>query len=237
MIRLLISLFLFITYGYALNPYLLEKELFNKKNCSIVLENPILKSCYDYDYKGTRAVTYKVSGLTVNEENLKGRGIWHENALIPENKRSSNNDYKIKKYDRGHLTPNGKRVLYDRGHLAPDSVFDFNKKILNYAYDINANCVPMHYVLNENLWLKAENDMKDIALKIGYVKAIDIINYDSEDRMGDNKIAVPSSFIKIIFNEEKKFKKCYYYENNINKIDLKKDKLENHVIDCNKLIH
>jgi len=53
-------------------------------------------------------------------------------------------------------------------------------------------------------------------------------------RIGKNKIAVSKAFWKMIYNDEKDYKKYFYYENDLN-VNVKLDKLKNHLIDCNKV--
>lgn len=38
----------------------------------------------------------------------------------------------------------------------------------------------------------------------------------------------------MIYNDEKEYKKCFYYENDLN-ATAKGDKLKNHQLDCDKL--
>jgi endonuclease G len=42
---------------------------------------------------------------------------------------------------------------------------------------------------------------------------------------------VPKGFYKVLYNDEKEFRRCFYYENEISP-DIENDKLKNHVVDC-----
>lgn len=51
-------------------------KYFTKQNCSQVLDKFYYLNCYDYNYKGTKAVAYKLEA-----ENLKGEQIKKAHAL------------------------------------------------------------------------------------------------------------------------------------------------------------
>lgn len=51
-------------------------KYFTKQNCSQVLDKFYYLNCYDYNYKGTKAVAYKLEA-----ENLKGEQIKNAHAL------------------------------------------------------------------------------------------------------------------------------------------------------------
>lgn len=198
-----------------------EKKLINKSKCDRVLRNPVLSSCYNDNLKSSIIVSYVLDSHNVHSINLKKRGKWHYNKSIPKKYRSSNSDYR--------------KTGYDKGHLAMDSGFDFNKKILNYTYDLNINSVPMAAKVNRKTWLKAEKYSKNIAKKLGYINVFDIIIFNKKPkRIGKNQIAVPKGFYKVLFNDDKKFQKCFYYEN-IKNPNLKNDKLKKHIVKCKKV--
>lgn len=95
-----------------------------------------------------------------------------------------------------------------------------------------ANIIPQAPLVNQKTWIKVEKYERLVALKIGSVSVINGVNYSSNPkRIGDNQIAIPDSFWKMIYNDKINFKKCFLYQND-NDIDVKLDKLENHEVDC-----
>jgi len=67
------------------------------------------------------------------------------------------------------------------------------------------------------------------------VKFLNGVVYSSNPlRTGKNQVSVPDGFWKMIYNNEKNYKKCFYYENNLNAV-AKGDKLKNHLVDCARL--
>ncbi|MDQ7083930.1 MAG: hypothetical protein Q9M36_02925, partial [Sulfurovum sp.] len=50
-------------------------------------------------------------------------------------------------------------------------------------------------------------------------------------RIGDNSLAVPKAFWKMISNEAEGYKECFLYQNDLNAITVG-DTLESHLVDC-----
>ena len=89
--------------------------------------------------------------------------------------------------------------------------------------------------MNRKTWIKAEKLERSIASKLGKVSVINGVIYSiNPKRIGRNKIAVPKAFWKMIYNDDKNYKKCFYYENDLS-ATAKGDKLKYHLVDCNKL--
>ena len=151
-------------------------------------------------------------------------------------------------------------IKYDRGHLAPDADFDYDPKILRKIYTM-ANIIPQVSVVNEKTWLKVEKYERYIAKKLGKVQVTIGVEYNNpnnilvkrpissiksaskwslnkirkyhnfDKQLREKHIVVPSGFWKHYKAEG--FEKCFYYENKF--VDIKQDKLANHIIDCSKL--
>ena len=98
-----------------------------------------------------------------------------------------------------------------------------------------ANIIPQAPKVNRKTWIKAEKLERSVASSLGTVNVLNGVIYNlNPQRIGVDKIAVPIAFWKMIYNDEKKYKKCFYYKNNIN-INWKQDRLKNHLVDCNIL--
>jgi len=79
-----------------------------------------------------------------------------------------------------------------------------------------ANIIPQAPQVNRKTWSKAEKLKRSVASKLGEVSIInDVIYSDNPKRIGKNKIAVPDGFWKMIYNDDKNYKKCFYYENDL----------------------
>lgn len=213
--RLLFLITIFITSLFSYD----FKEFINKKQCDKIIDKQVFMICYDYKYKGALAVSYTLDGKLVNKTNIKKRSSFYTEKNLKKRYRSHTKDY----------THSG----YDRGHLANDASFDYSKKTMRKTYTM-ANIIPQAPNINRKLWVKAERYERAMAVKLGKINVINKVIYPkTPKRIGRNKIAVPSGFYKILFNNEKKFKKCFYYGNNL-KVRVKGDKLKSHQVQCMK---
>ena len=171
----------------------------NKQNCDQIIDKKVYTICYSYKYKGAKYVSYTLYGSKVNKLNIKKRPKFYSEKLIPIKYRSKSSDYKYSGYDRGHL--------------ASDASFDYDKKVLSKVYTM-ANIVPQAPQVNRKLWLKAEKLERYIAVKLGNVNVINGVIYDETSKtIGKNNIAVPSTFWKLIYNDNKGYKKYFYFQN------------------------
>jgi endonuclease G len=192
-------------------------DFINLNRCDQIIDKQVYKICYSYKYKGALIVWYELDGNLVHKNNIKKRPSFYSEKNIPIKYRSKSSDYT--------------RTGFDRGHLANDASFDYDKKAQRKTYSM-ANIVPQYPKLNRRTWIKSEKYERKIAAKLGSVTVINIVNYSKlTQQIGKNKISVPNTFYKVIFNDKADFRKCFKYEN-IKDIDIKKDKLRDHLIDC-----
>ena len=213
------KLFLFLITAISL--YATEiSDYINKNNCSQIIDKSVFTICYDYKLKGAKYVAYTLDGSLVNSSNIKKRPRFYTEKNLPKQYRSTSKDY----VNSG----------YDRGHLANDADFDYNEKTLRKTYTM-ANIIPQAPKVNRKTWIKAEKYERTVALELGSVTVINGVVYSSNPkRIGKNGVAVPDAFWKIIYNDEKKFKKCFYYKNDLDVI-VRQDRLKSHQIDCDQL--
>jgi len=195
-------------------------DYINKQNCSQIIDKQVFTICYDYKMKGAKYVSYTLEGNKVNAVNIKKRHSFYTEKNLPKKYRSHTRDY----------THSG----YDRGHLANDASFDYNKKVVRKTYSM-ANIIPQAPKVNRKTWIKAEKLERKVAVGIGMVNVLNGVVYSSNPpRIGKNNIAVPDGFWKMIYNDEKNYKKCFYYKNDFNAV-VKNDKLKGHLVDCKTL--
>ena len=195
-------------------------DYINKNNCSQIIDKSVFTICYDYKLKGAKYVAYTLDGSLVNSSNIKKRPRFYTEKNLPKQYRSTSKDY----VNSG----------YDRGHLANDADFDYNEKTLRKTYTM-ANIIPQAPKVNRKTWIKAEKYERTVALELGSVTVINGVVYSSNPkRIGKNGVAVPDAFWKIIYNDEKKFKKCFYYKNDLDVI-VRQDRLKSHQVDCDQL--
>ena len=199
-------------------------RFFNDKQCDQILRNGgYFKTCYDYDAKGAKYVAYTLDGKKVNAVNIKKRPRFYEDLHIPKRYRSRYGDYTHNVYKM------------DRGHLANDAAFDWSKKSLHAVY-VMSNIIPQHYTLNRSkkAWAGVERYARAMAVRLGKVDVLNGVVYPKKPkRMGRDKVAVPSAFWKMIYNDDKGFRRCFYFEN---RPEVKGRKLRDYETDCNRLL-
>lgn len=214
----------FLTVNLFASSILLDR-FFNDNRCDQILRNDgYFKTCYDYDAKGAKYVAYTLYGDKVNAVNIKKRPRFYEDLHIPKRYRSRYSDY----------THNVFKA--DRGHLANDAAFDWSRKSLHAVY-VMSNIIPQHYTLNRSkkAWAGVERYARAMAVKLGEVNVLNGVVYPKRPkRIGRDKIAVPSAFWKMIYNDDKDFRRCFYFEN---KPEVKGKRIKDYEIDCARMLN
>lgn len=196
-------------------------KFISDKNCDQVVSNDVFQACYNYNLKGSTAVSYSVDGdkLSGDYVKIKKRPPFYSEKSIPVKYRSEPEDYT--------------RSGYDRGHLANHADFDYSANLIYQTYSM-ANIVPQNPELNRHEWVKAEKYERNTAKTLGYVNVINLVYYNNNPtRIGKNKVAVPTEFVKVIYNDDKGFKKCFLYSNDTS-INYENDNIRSHQYDCSK---
>lgn len=195
------------------------KEFVDLSKCDKIIDKKVFNICYDYSHKSAKAVYYPLDGDLVNAVNLVTDIKFYEESELPFFKSVSSTDYL--------------HSGYDRGHLCPDADMDYSFETVYLPYSM-ANVIPMTPSLNRKVWLKSEKYERLVATKLGNVNVINIVNYSSDPIKMNHKIDIPNKFYKIIYNDEKNFKKCFTFDN-IEYMNVEQDRLEDHEIECSKL--
>ena len=195
-------------------------DFIDKSKCDQIIDKQVFKICYSYKHKGALAVWYDLDAKLVNHVNIKKRFSFYNEKTIPMKYRTKKKDY----------TKSG----FDRGHLANDASFDYDKKVLRKTYTM-ANIIPQAPKVNRYTWIKAERYERQMASKLGTVTVINLVNYQKPRNTIKNNISIPTSFTKVLYNNEANFSRCLKYDN-IKNIEVKKDKLKQHNINCLNLL-
>lgn len=88
---------------------------------------------------------------------------------------------------------------YQRGHLCPAADNKWSFKTLKEAF-LMTNICPQNGDLNQRDWKYLEQDCREWALKYGkiYIVAGPIFNKKRPKTVGENKVAVPDAFFKVV---------------------------------------
>lgn len=197
------------------------KDFVDLSKCDQVINKDLFSICYSYEHKGALAGWTKINGPLAAKEGIKERLKFYEENTIPKKYRTKHSDY----------TGYGRE--WNRGHIISDAEADYDYDALYKTYSM-VNVVPMSATVNQKTWTKAERYGRQVALKLGELDSITIIGYENS-RVSFNGIRVPSDLIRIYYNNEHSFQRCFHYEN-VLEVDISTDKLKNHEVDCESLI-
>lgn len=165
--------------------------------CDKIIDNGIIKICYNNIAKGANYVDYVVSGKNVNLYNIKKRPRFYRDKHINKKNSTTANDY-INTTDS--LTH---KIYFDRGHMAPDADFDYSKKTLLKVYTM-ANIVPQRSELNKYAWKKIEERERQLAIRENRVNVRSGALYENYNLYLDKR-----DFSDIIKDRERKYHKDY----------------------------
>ncbi|APA51633.1 DNA/RNA non-specific endonuclease [Campylobacter jejuni] len=171
-------------------------KYFTKQNCSQVLDKFYYINCYDYSLKG---------------EQIKKRPRFEDDTNIPKKYRTTWSDYKNSGYDRGHTLSN---ASMRKTTQAQRSTF------------LMSNITPQNPQINQRVWNKIEKRERQVALKLGSLEVLNLVNYDNNPQRIKNNIAIPSSYTKILKGDN--FKECYQVPNH----DVENENLRIYKVKC-----
>lgn len=205
----------------VLQTYLLANikvsDFINKKQCDFVYRNKIIKSCFNYKFKGTTAVYYTIKSDYINKINLRKRAPWKLPNGIDKKYLPKLNDYYKNEYK------------FNIGHLANDASYDYSKEALSLIYILGVNAIPQDNNVNKYKWFKAEIFSRFLADYYGKVRILDLVHY-SDKKFGTSNMYIPDYFIKVLMTRSVG-NICLKYSNNY-KDYPPRDKLSNHIIKC-----
>lgn len=167
------------------------------------LEIPIMKSntggqilkrkgytlSYNADYKTPQWVAWE---LTKKETKGKER---RTDKFLPDP------DVRGAKAYTGDYTKSG----YDRGHMAPAADMKWSRKAMEESFYMSNIC-PQNPNLNRGDWNDLEEKSRHWAKKYGvvYIACGPIYDNKRPKRIGNNKVAVPDAFYKVVLINDKK---------------------------------
>ncbi len=123
-----------------------------------------------------------------HREKAKRRGSFYVDDYNLKNCSSTNADYKGSGYDRGHMVPAGD--------------FYWNELLKRETF-VLTNIAPQSPNLNRGVWAYLENRIRDKVHNTShdlYVITGTIFNHDINKFIGSNRIAIPGSYYKIIYD-------------------------------------
>lgn len=196
-------------------------KFISNKQCSQILNKFYYLNCYDYNLKSSKFVYYKIEKDKL-KTNIEEKLQFYPDIDLTKKQSSEVSDYVKNKYHMNQI------------NIVPHEVFSHNIKALKSTY-LNSNSIPLFNMLknDKNSWLGLINYEKQLVNDLDEVNVLVGIEYSKNPRViGKNKISIPDGFWKIIFNDKKNFKRCFYIENK----EQENQKIDKYEIDCKKII-
>ena len=144
---------------------------------------------YNADYKTPQWVAWELTG-----KETKGKEE-RTNKFLPDpdvrGAKAYSNDY----------TKSG----YDRGHMAPAADMKWSKQAMAESFYMSNIC-PQNPNLNRGDWNDLEEKSRQWAKKYGavYIACGPVYDHGKPKRIGNNKVAVPDAFYKVILINDSK---------------------------------
>ena len=180
-----------------------SKEEVKKTDISSKLEIPV-------DLKGRKEIRIKRIGYTVSYNNEYKTPYWVAWEL--KRRETKGDEERMSKFmpdpdlpepsaDHNDYTNSG----YDRGHMAPAADMKWNKQAMEESFYMSNIC-PQNPNLNRGDWNDLEEKSRQWAKKYGavYIACGPIYDTKRPKRIGNNKVAVPHAFYKVILINDKK---------------------------------
>lgn len=194
-----------------------------RDNNGNALEIPVMKSrkggqvlkrkgytlSYDADYKTPQWVAWELT-----RKETKGKEE-RTDKFLPDP------DVRGAKAYTGDYTKSG----YDRGHMAPAADMKWSQKAMEESFYLSNIC-PQNSNLNRGDWNDLEELSRQWAKKYGaiYIACGPIYDTKRPKRIGNNQVAVPNAFYKVILINDKKDPKAigFIFPNSTGHKPLKK---------------
>lgn len=145
---------------------------------------------YDPQRCNTSWVAYKLTASDISAGAGRSSSFTADRTLAKRGFRvASNTDYKGSGYDKGHLLPSADRSISQQE---------------NRATFILSNVSPQLPELNRGTWKTLEEQIRKLCREVDTIYIVaGAMDYRTEEIIGDNRIAVPTNFFKVILTRTK----------------------------------
>ncbi len=125
----------------------------------------------------------------------------------------SNNFRPDPKVSTGSASPDDYRnTRFDRGHLVPAADMAFSNEAMSETFFLS-NITPQEPAFNKGIWRELEELGRDWAKRFGhlYIVSGPVFNQPVKFWLGENQVAVPPAFFKVILDWQEPEKKAIAY--------------------------
>ena len=178
-------------------PSLRLESRYGMTNADLFLFNRQYITGYSYLFRQPRWAMQVIDENTMHmEDDFDRLDNFREDMRIPEQFRSTLNDYKGSGFDRGHLINSADRK---------------GSKVINSETFLLSNMSPQKPGFNRNIWLALEKAVRVLAKKDEFVEVYTICGPlfaigDPIDVIGANHVVVPDAYFKSVLAERAKSK-------------------------------
>jgi endonuclease G len=155
-------------------------------NAGKLIQHKYFALSYVEKYEVAEWVAYELT-----REQLKRNRVPREDNFLPDDKvtttSADNYDYRGSGYDRGHLVPAADR--------------SFSREAMNETF-LLSNITPQERAFNGGIWRELEELVRDWAYKFNtiYIATGPVLSMPMKGEIGNNKVAVPEFFYKVILD-------------------------------------
>lgn len=128
---------------------------------------------------------------TLTKENLNKPWVKRKDTFLPDSKVKSKSS-----------TPNDYRGSgYDRGHMVPAADMAFSEEAMRETFFMS-NISPQSHNFNGGIWRELEELTRNWAKKMDklYVVTGPVLTYEPKGYIGDNEVAVPAAYFKVLLD-------------------------------------
>lgn len=155
-------------------------------NDEIVVQHTGYTLSYAEEYELAYWVAYSLTKEEVSTISVERDDNFREDKLIPTGS-ATLSDYR--------------KSGYDRGHMAPAADFRWSEEAMSDTFYLSNMC-PQKHSFNAGIWSDLESAVRQIAYDEGqiYVVTGPVLTDGPYETIGENKVAVPKYFYKVILD-------------------------------------
>jgi endonuclease G len=257
----MIKIFIFTSLLFSSLFSLEISDFINPDSCgykNIIINKQVYSICYNTSMKGPKYVGYRLDGSLVNKNNIQKRPRFYTEKKLPKKYRVKPSDFTYTGTQRGHMANHASfdydtsvlRKTYSMANISPQYP-KINYPVWSKAEQAersHAKRLGYVNVINIVLYDNPTNYLHRISLDEAMASHPDKKSpygkwsskrikkyYRDAKKLLNKKIVIPSQYVKIIWNDDKNFMKCYLYDNNPLFVS-KGDKLKHHLVNCDNFL-
>ena len=166
-----------------------QDEFLPTSNLGTIVKKEHYALSYVEKFEQAEWVAYELTKKSIQAPNIKRTGDFRRDRDVRTGS-ADREDYRGSGYDRGHLTPAGDMA--------------FSRESMSSTF-LMSNISPQVRAFNGGVWRELEENVRNWAYESDkiYVVSGPVLTEPAMDYIGDNKVAVPSRYFKVILDNQK----------------------------------